>query len=97
MTGWVAALSAAGVPCGPINTIPGVLDEPQVRHREMLRPIPHPLAGPVTQVVSPMRFEQAPLTFETSAPLLGEHTAEILGELGVAGAEIQALAARGVV
>ena len=94
---WVTALSAAGVPCGPINTIPAVLDEPQVVHRDMLREIPHPAAGTVRQVVSPMRFAQAPASFERSAPLLGEHTAEILGELGFASEEIQALTARGVV
>src|SRR5215470_6367844 len=74
---WVARLEAAGVPCGPINSVP------QVRHRGMLVDIPHPLAGTVAQVVSPIRFSEAPLSFERAPPLLGEHTADILRELGI--------------
>jgi crotonobetainyl-CoA:carnitine CoA-transferase CaiB-like acyl-CoA transferase len=80
---WIARLEAAGVPCGPINTVPQVFEEEQVRHRGMLADIAHPLAGTVPQVVSPMRFTDAPLEFERAPPLLGEHTAEILRELGI--------------
>jgi glutaryl-CoA transferase len=80
---WIARLEAAGVPCGPINTVPQVFEEEQVRHRGMLADIAHPLAGTVPQVVSPMRFTDAPLAFERAPPLLGEHTAEILRELGI--------------
>ncbi|KPL54823.1 CoA-transferase [Prosthecomicrobium hirschii] len=82
---WLAALGAAQVPCGPINTVPMVFEEAQIKHREMLRELPHPLAGTVKQVVSPMRFANAPLAFDRAPPLLGEHTAEILAELGLAG------------
>jgi crotonobetainyl-CoA:carnitine CoA-transferase CaiB-like acyl-CoA transferase len=80
---WTAAFEAAGVPCGPINTVPQVFGDEQVRHRGMLRDIAHPLAGTVPQVVSPMRFAEAPLAFERAPPLLGQHTAEILRELGI--------------
>ncbi len=80
---WIARFEAAGVPCGPINTVPQVFAEEQVRHRGMLVDIAHPLAGTVPQVVSPLRFTEAPLAFERSPPLLGEHTAEILRELGI--------------
>jgi crotonobetainyl-CoA:carnitine CoA-transferase CaiB-like acyl-CoA transferase len=80
---WIAPLEAAGVPCGPINTVPQVFEEEQVRHRGMLVDIAHPLAGTVPQVVSPMRFAEAPLAFERAPPLLGQHTAEILRELGI--------------
>jgi crotonobetainyl-CoA:carnitine CoA-transferase CaiB-like acyl-CoA transferase len=80
---WIARLDTAGVPCGPINTVPQVFEEEQVRYRGMLVDIAHPLAGTVPQVVSPMRFAEAPLAFERAPPLLGQHTAEILRELGI--------------
>ena len=80
----VARIETAGVPAAAINSVPMVLEEPQVKHREMLRHLPHPLSGTVPQIVSPMRFQQAPLAFERAPPLLGEHTAEILAELGFA-------------
>jgi len=80
---WIAALEAAGVPCGPINNVAMVFEDEQIRHRQMLRNIPHPLAGTVPQVVSPMRFSAAPLSFDKAPPLLGQHTEEILRELGI--------------
>jgi len=79
----IAALDAAGVPCAPINTVPEVFAEAQIEHRRMLRKLPHPSAGDVPQVVSPLQFTQAPLAFERAPPLLGEHTDEILQELGI--------------
>jgi crotonobetainyl-CoA:carnitine CoA-transferase CaiB-like acyl-CoA transferase len=79
----VAALDAAGVPAAPINTIPQVFADPQLQHREMLRYLPHPLAGRVPQVVSPIRLADAPLRFDRAPPLLGEHTQEVLRELGL--------------
>jgi crotonobetainyl-CoA:carnitine CoA-transferase CaiB-like acyl-CoA transferase len=93
----VAALDAAGVPCGPINAIPEVFADPQVVHRRMLRELPHPQAGTVPQVVSPMNFAQAPLAFDRPPPLLGQHSAEILREIGIDAAEAAALAERGIV
>jgi crotonobetainyl-CoA:carnitine CoA-transferase CaiB-like acyl-CoA transferase len=78
------ALEAAGVPCAPINTVPEVFAEPQLAHRRMLRDLPHPTAGRVPQVVSPLNFAHAPLAFDRPPPLLGEHTEEVLRELGLA-------------
>lgn len=93
----VARLDAAGVPCGPINTVPDVFADPQVIHRGMLRDVPHPLAGSVPQVVCPIRLSEAPLRFEHAPPTLGQHTAEVLAELGLDEAARAALAAKGVV
>jgi crotonobetainyl-CoA:carnitine CoA-transferase CaiB-like acyl-CoA transferase len=92
-----ALLDAAGVPCGPINTVPEVFADPQIVHRQMLRDLPHPLAGTVKQVVSPMRFQDSPLTFESPPPLLGQHTAEVLGSLGITADEQQTLAEKGLI
>jgi crotonobetainyl-CoA:carnitine CoA-transferase CaiB-like acyl-CoA transferase len=80
---WVAAFEAAGVPCGPINSIPEAFAEPQVRHRGMLFELPHASGAKVPQVANPLRFRNAPLQPERAPPLLGEHTAEILKELGI--------------
>lgn len=80
---WLGSLTAAKVPCGPINTVPMVFEEPQVIARQMKRDLPHPLSGTVEQVVSPMRFARAALAFDKAPPLLGADGDAILAELGL--------------
>jgi crotonobetainyl-CoA:carnitine CoA-transferase CaiB-like acyl-CoA transferase len=82
MSHWIAALDAAGVPAGPINTVPMVFEDEQVRHRGMLTQAAHPLSGTVPLVASPMRFTVNPLPAPRAPPLLGEHTDSILREIG---------------
>jgi crotonobetainyl-CoA:carnitine CoA-transferase CaiB-like acyl-CoA transferase len=80
---WVDLFEETGVPCGPINPIPSVFADPQVVHRQMLVEIAHPTAGTVPMVVSPMHFTEAPLSFHRAPPLMGQHSEEILRELGI--------------
>jgi crotonobetainyl-CoA:carnitine CoA-transferase CaiB-like acyl-CoA transferase len=80
-------LDAAGVPAGRINTIDQVLEEEQIVHRQMVRELKHSRAGTVKNIVSPMRFRNAPLEFERAAPLLGEHTDEVKREFGIGSGE----------
>lgn len=74
-------LEEAGVPAAPINQVHEVFQDPQAVHREVLRELPHPTGVKVPQVISPMRFADAPLKFLVPPPLLGQHTAEVLDEL----------------
>lgn len=79
----LARLDASGVPAAPINSIAEVFADPQIVHRRMIRDLPHPLAGKVAQVVSPLNFADAPLTYELAPPLLGADTEAVLDELGI--------------
>ena len=88
---WLASLEAAKVPCGPINDLAEVFADPQVLEREMTVQMPHPLAGSVRLVASPMKFSATPVQYRRPPPLLGEHTDEVLLELGLSEAEIAAL------
>lgn len=95
--GLIAALDEAGVPCGPINNISEVFEDPQVQHREMLMSMPHPLGVDVPQVASPMKFADASLRYDRPPPLLGEHSDAVLQSLGYTQERIDALRAGGVV
>ncbi len=90
---WLGALEAAKVPCGPINDLADVFADPQVLAREMTVEMPHPLSGSVRLVASPMKFSATPVQYRRPPPLLGEHTAQILAELGLSDAEVGALRA----
>jgi crotonobetainyl-CoA:carnitine CoA-transferase CaiB-like acyl-CoA transferase len=86
---WLDRLKEAGVPAGSINTVPEVLEDPQVRHRGMLRHLPHPVAGSVPQVMNPLRFGDVQVRADRAPPLLGEHTREVLTELGLSDEQIR--------
>ena len=94
---WITALEEAGVPCGPINDLAEVFEDAQVRHRGLRVEVPHPLAGKVPVVASPIRLSATPVVHR-APPLLGEHTDEVLaGVLGMDTARIAALRRDGVV
>ncbi len=77
---WIAALEAAGVPCGPINTVAQAFDDPQVQTRGMRIDMPHARAGSVPQVACPLKLSATPPSYRRAPPDVGEHTAEVLRE-----------------
>ena len=93
----IAALDQAGVPCGPINNVAEVFEEPQVRERGMLRHVAHPCGVDVPQVGTPMRFADATLQVPAAPPLLGQHSEDILAELGYSAEGIAKLRSAGAI
>ncbi|MCS6925536.1 MAG: CoA transferase [Candidatus Binatia bacterium] len=94
---WIEILNAAGVPCGPILTIDQVFADPQVQHLGLACPLAHPRLGHIHVLGLPVTLSRTPGAVRTPAPEKGEHTDEILAELGLSGAEIGQLRAEGVV
>jgi crotonobetainyl-CoA:carnitine CoA-transferase CaiB-like acyl-CoA transferase len=95
---WVRTLEAVGVPCGPINSIDRVFADPQVEARGMRVDLPHPRAGTLPSIASPIRFSDTPVAYTHAPPVLGQHTAEVLRELaGVGDERLQELRSHGIV
>ena len=89
---WMAALEQAGVPCGPINRIDQVFDDPQVKARGLRVELPHPAAGAVPLVANPIRMSASEVEYRRAPPLLGQHTEEVLADwLGLAADELRRL------
>ncbi len=94
---WLAEFDARDIPCGPIQNYREVMDDPQVRAREMVMETRHPTLGTISTLGTPIKLSATPLTPGRPAPLLGQHTDEVLGEAGYGAVEIAALRADGVV
>jgi crotonobetainyl-CoA:carnitine CoA-transferase CaiB-like acyl-CoA transferase len=93
---WIAAFDAAGVPVGPVHSIGEALEHPQTRARGMVVDLQHPQAGPTRALGCPVHFSRTPTRITRPAPLLGEHTRELLREYDYSDAEIDRLFADGV-
>lgn len=95
---WLEALNAASVPCSTVNSIAEVFEEPQVMARNLRREVPHGAAGTVPTVANPINMSETPAQYRRGAPLLGQHTDEVLKSvLGYDDARLAALRATGVI
>ncbi len=95
---WVAALEAVEVPCGPINDLAHVFDDPQVLARGMKLEAEHPTAGPIPLVANPIRLSASPVEYRNAPPTLGQHTVEVLsGMLGYDADGIAGLQAKKII
>ena len=94
---WLERLDAAGIPCGPILDYAEAFDSPQAQAREMTVPVDHPSLGRVRSIGTPLKLSRTPLDPRRRAPRLGEHTDEVLGDLGYDTAEVARLRAAGAV
>ena len=94
---WLSLLEAAGIPCGPVNDLRDVFADPQVRARGMVVETPHPMAGTLPLVGSPMKLSATPVQPPLTPPGLGQDSDDVLREAGYGEEEIAALRAGGVV
>ena len=78
---WLSELADAHVPCGPINTVKDVFDDPQINHRGMKLTLPHTNAGEIGMAGSPINLSLTPVEYKGGPPVLGEHTEDILRDV----------------
>ena len=94
---WLAALDAADVPSGQVNSVADAFAQPQAQARRMDQVINHPALGPIRQIGLPYKLSQTPASIRSAPPMLGEHSDEILAELGYDADAISAMRRDGVV
>lgn len=94
---WLRRLAAAAVPCGAVRDIGQVLADPQLDSREMIATLLHPTVGPTRVIGTPLKLSATPASLRTPPPTLGQHTDDVLGELGFAPGDIEAMRRDGVV
>ena len=94
---WVEALSAAGVPAGPVYALDEVFADPQVRHLGMAVPVIHPVLGEVSLIRNAVRLSRSPRPAQRPSPDRGEHSGDVLRELGYSEQEVERMHTDGVV
>jgi crotonobetainyl-CoA:carnitine CoA-transferase CaiB-like acyl-CoA transferase len=88
---------ALKIGCGPINTLEQVFADPHVRARNMVVEMQHPSGEPVKVIANPVKLSATPPDYRSPPPVLGQHTAEVLGDLlGLSAAEVAALKETGI-
>jgi formyl-CoA transferase/CoA:oxalate CoA-transferase len=94
---WVSELQAAEIPSGPINSAAEAMRDPQTLARDMIVQLEHPLLGLIRLIGNPVHLSAGGVTYRRHPPCLGEHTDEILGDLGYSPEQIAELRAAGAV
>jgi crotonobetainyl-CoA:carnitine CoA-transferase CaiB-like acyl-CoA transferase len=78
---WLDRFASRHIPAGPINDLAEAFSDPLVAERRLVRKLEHPLAGEVPTVSNPVRFSETPVEYECAAPLLGQHTVDVLKDI----------------
>jgi crotonobetainyl-CoA:carnitine CoA-transferase CaiB-like acyl-CoA transferase len=94
---WVSALTAAGVPCGPVYRMDEVFADPQARHLAMTQEVRHPVLGPLALIRNAVRMTGEPATVRAPSPDPGDHTAQVLAGLGYSPAQVEELRAQAAI
>lgn len=97
---WIVLLEDKAVPCGPINTVAQAFDDPQVQARGIRKTLPCPVGDGIAEVATvanPMRLSATPVSYRSAPPALGQHTHEVLLEMGLSEADIRGLSATQVI
>jgi crotonobetainyl-CoA:carnitine CoA-transferase CaiB-like acyl-CoA transferase len=94
---WLEQFERGGVPCGPINDYAEVFNDPQVKARSLSVEVEHPTLGSLRTLGTPLKMSETPLEVRRRAPLLGEHTEEVLREAGYSEGEVLALRQSGAI
>jgi len=94
---WIERLAAAGVPCGSVRDLAELFADPQVAARDMVAEVTHPTAGPLSLLGTPIKLSDTPGGVRTPPPVLGQHTAAVLEELGMTAGDIDRLRQEGAI
>lgn len=94
---WLALLREADIPCAPVKRVDEYLDDPQIAANEMVVELDDPNVGPVRQMGIPIKFSLTPGTIKGPSPKLGQHTDEVLTEIGLSATAIAELRAKRIV
>lgn len=94
---WKNRLDEAGIPWGPLQSLPEVINDPQARANDLFVPFDHPVHGRIEVVANPVKFSRAQTGVTRQAPVFNQHTAEILGELGYTKSEIEKFKGQGTI
>jgi formyl-CoA transferase len=94
---WEELFMEVGVPAGPINNYQQALDHPMAKHQKTRLSLKHPLGVEAPGIASPLKFSKTPVTYRRPPPMLGQHTSEVLNEMGLDQAEIDQLVKSGAI